>query len=247
MSKMPVKCRSITVFIQQPANITEVGPQFFRCHRGIIPSFPFRRRARSKRRCARARFAYLPNSPRFVFGVNPRARRTGHLSQPVNELLRNALRLGRIITTEFDQQKAVPRGKELQVRGSFSLQTINDASFKSLQRDRFELQNLRHMIRCFKSIFVTKSDKRPVLWAMDEPQFRFEHDRAGSFRPHQSVRHMKPSFRQQLIQVVTGDAPGNPGKSRAYLRAVLVPDCPELRVNFTAASSLICDALKFAI
>ena len=104
------------------------------------------------------------------------------------------------------------------------LQAIDDASFETFEPDRPELQNLRNMIRRRKSILITKSNQRPVLRTVDQPQLGFEHDRARAFRSDQRARHVKSIFRQQLIEVVAGDPARNFRKARADQVAVLVAD-----------------------
>ena len=55
--EMAVERRVVVVFVEQLADVAQVGAQFFRRHRRIVPSFPFAaaRRARRRPRAGRTR------------------------------------------------------------------------------------------------------------------------------------------------------------------------------------------------
>ena len=98
-----------------------------------------------------------------------------------------------------------------------------------------------------KRIAVTEADERSVLRTFDQPQFGFEHDHARAFCPDQRFRHVKSVFRQQLIEVVAGDAPGNLRILRADQAGVLIADVPQLGINFAAAPALRNDGIEFGL
>ncbi len=98
-----------------------------------------------------------------------------------------------------------------------------------------------------KRIAVAEADERSVLRALDQPQFGFEHDHAGALCPDQRLRHVKSVFRQQLIEVVAGDAPGNFRILRADQAGVLVADVPQLGIDRAAPPSLRNDGIEFGL
>ncbi len=101
----------------------------------------------------------------------------------------------RIIISEFHQQYPAALGKEVQVRRSFPLESIDDASFKTFQSDRMELQYLRNMIGGEERIAIPQSNKGAMLGTVDQFQFSFEHDRARTFRSDECARDVEPPFR----------------------------------------------------
>ena len=89
-----------------------------------------------------------------------------------------------------------------------------------------------------KTSAVAERDKRAVLRAVDQPQLGFEHDHAGAFGADQRARHVKSVFRQQFIEVVAGDAPGNSRIPRADQVGVLVANGAQLGINLAATPAL---------
>src|SRR5580700_10259937 len=146
VAEMAVERALIIELVQQGAKIAEVRAQLFRRDRRIVPAVPLRRRAGSKCGRARARFANLPHGARFGFRVNARrgcARQAFHV---LDELAGGLLSLAGIIGTEFDEQVSATFGKEVEVRGAFSLEAVDHAAFESFQADRMEMQNLCDMV-----------------------------------------------------------------------------------------------------
>ena len=104
--EMAVERRMVVIFVEQLPDIAQVVAQFFRRDRGVVPSFPFGRRSRRGSGGARPGLAQLPDVARFGLGVQPHVRRIGGLFQLVDQLARGFVGLGRIIRTEFHEQKA---------------------------------------------------------------------------------------------------------------------------------------------
>src|SRR5258708_900699 len=85
------------------------------------------------------------------------------ISRTINELHGTMACRVRIIISEFHQQYPAALGKEVQVRRSFPLESIDDASFKTFQSDRMELQYLRNMIGGEERIAIPQSNKGAML------------------------------------------------------------------------------------
>src|SRR5437879_5429698 len=121
----------------------------------------------------------------------------------------------RIIISEFHQQYPAAFGKEVQVRRSFPLESVDDAPFKTLQSDRMELQYLWNMVGGEVRIAIPQSDEGAMLGTVDQFQFSFEHDRARTLCSDECARDVESPFRQQLIQIVAGDPSRNLREARA--------------------------------
>src|SRR6266853_6749878 len=124
-------------------------------------------------------------------------------------------RCDRVIIAEFHQQYPAALGKQVQVRRSFPLESVDDAPFKSFQSDRIELQYLWNMISGEERIAISQSDEGAMLGTVYQFQFSFKHDRTGAFCSDQCSRDVESPFRQQLIQVVAGDSSRNFREARA--------------------------------
>ena len=93
VSKVSVERTFILVFIHQLSNVPQVASQLYGGYRGVIPTFPFSRRARSKSGGARSRFAYVPHRLCFAVCVNARAWRMRDMFQPLDEPQSSVLHL----------------------------------------------------------------------------------------------------------------------------------------------------------
>ena len=71
--------------------------------------------------------------------------------------------------------------------------------------------DLGHAIGALKDIGISDDKEHAFLRTLHQPAGRFENGDAGTFRSHQSTRHVETVFREQVIQVVAGDAARNIG------------------------------------
>ena len=99
------------------------------------------------------------------------------------------------------------------------------------------------MIGRGKSVAVAEADQRAVLRALDQPQLGFEHDHARALCADQRARHVESVFRQQLIEVVAGDAPGNFRELRADQAGVLIANVAQLGIDLAAPPALRDDGI----
>src|SRR5690242_16788849 len=102
--EMPVKGGVIVVRVEKLSNVTKIGAHFFRSYRGIIPAFPFGRRAGRRRRRTRAGLAYLPNPLGLAIAVEPDVRKSGGLPESVGKREGERLSFIGIIASKFHQQ-----------------------------------------------------------------------------------------------------------------------------------------------
>src|SRR5713226_2695241 len=211
----------------------------------VIPSLPLRRRPGCKRCRARPGLAYLPHRPRVAFRVLPHIRRIPRALDSLDQRESLPLRRLGIVCAELHEQQSVSLGQKAQIWRAFPRESFREAPFEAFQPDGAKLQQLGYMIRGRKNVRVTEPDQRPVLWAVNQLQLCFQNDRASSFRSDQRSRNVETALRQQLIEVVTRNAPRNFRKSRPDQSRVLLLDALQLTVNLSATTTLTDHAFQF--
>ncbi len=248
MPEVPVEGAFVAILVHQRANIAQIAAQLLRRNRRIIPPFPLRRRSWRKRRCPGPGFPQIPDIARLSRRVEPGIRRIGHLLQTIHQLLSQSSRMLRIVGTKFNQHDAAPLGQQIEFGSALAPQSIYDASLETFKADRLKAQDLRNMVGRDKSILIPNSDQRPMLRAGDQLYLGFEHRHAGAFCPDQRASHIE-SLRQQLIEVVARDTPGNLRKSCPYQIRILVADRAQRGVDLGAAAALLegCDRIRSSV
>ncbi len=76
-----------------------------------------------------------------------------------------------------------------------------------------------------------------MLRARLQLAFRFQNGHAGAFAADQGAGHVEAVFRQQLIQVVAGDATRNVGEAGAHERRIGVAQAAQPRVDLAAPAA----------
>ena len=76
---------------------------------------------------------------------------------------------------------------------------------------------------------------------------RFEHDDKRPFAPDQGLRHIETFFREQVVQVVAGDAAGNVGIALADLVGVAVAELTQLGVQPSGGPSVTDRAIELLV
>src|SRR5436190_5393952 len=120
----------------------------------------------------------------------------------------------------------------------------NKPPIDRLQTDRFKLENLRQMVCSLENIWIAEHQQRTARWTIDQTNGCFEHNHASAFRADQRAADMKTFLGQQRVEIITGDAPGNPGKTGANQGRILVPQFEQVAINFSASSTRADQALE---
>src|SRR4029453_10021574 len=165
----------------------------------------------------------------------------------IHEPLRRLIRCIRAVEPEFYQQETATLRKQLEVRGTLFPKSVHDRAFESLQADWLERENLGDMIGGGKRVAVAKRNESPMLRARDQLQLGFEHNRAGPLGPDKRPGNVEASLREELVEVVAGDSPGNVRIALAYLRRVSISNPPQPVVDFAAASPRVDDRVELAV
>ena len=247
VAEVAVERSLIVIFVEQLANIAEIRAHFFRGDGGIVPAFPFGRRARCGGGGAHAGFADSPQNGGFRGGVDAHGGGIRAFLQARHELLRETLGVFRIVGAEFDQENAAALGNEIETGLIFLAQVVDHGGFKAFEADGAELKNFGDMVGGLEGVRVTEAEQRAVLRTVDQVELGFENRYAGALGADERARDVESVFRQQLIEVVAGDAARNVGEFRADLRGVLVADVAQGGVDFGAAAALVNDGGEFGV
>ena len=158
-------------------------------------------------------------------------------------------RFGRGIAAELDHQPAPPRGQLCEVFQAQSPRTdaADDAVVQSFQRDRSELHHIGRCVGGAADIGEAEYRDRALLRTRYEPGLGLQRDGAGAFGADQCARDVEIVFRQQLIEVVTRDAPLDFRKASPNRLAVAVANVRQSAVNRGASVCGVDQMSKFFI
>src|SRR6185437_3351221 len=119
----------------------------------------------------------------------------------------------------------------------FSLHVLDQAVIHALKANGMKLHYPDDVISSRINIRVSKNYKTSIRGAIYQTSDPLKDGNAGALRPYQSFCHVKPVFRQQIIQVITRNAAGNFGIARANLISIPVAEITQLRVDFRSPSA----------
>ena len=201
----------ITVAVDQRLKLAQILAKAQGVHRCIFPADIGIRAVTFKRQCGRrgAGFADVPDG--FLFcGINhqPVAGGIGATGVMINQRLRlrdcGVHRVG----AKFNHDPRLARRQLGDIRGfeTALLQAADNAVIKTLGGDRAKGQDFRHRVACAVNVRITEHQHHAFARAMYEFCFCLQRQRACAFGADQRARDVETVFRQQLIEVVTGDA-----------------------------------------
>ena len=124
---------------------------------------------------------------------------------------------------------------------------VDHQAIEAFEADRLVLEHRGHVIGGDEGIGKAEHHQAAMLRAMSERAARLQHGNAGAFAAHQCAGDVEAVFRQQLIQVVAGDAARDPGKALADQLAVGIPDAGQAGINLAPAAALGDDGFEFRL
>jgi hypothetical protein len=127
------------------------------------------------------------------------------------------------------------------------LEVFNQDAIKALQSNRLVRHNLHNMIASSIGIFIAQYQHRASLWAVYESGGGLQHRHTGAFRTHQRAGDVETVFRQEFIQIIAGDAPGNLGITRANQLGIVIAQRAQISINLAAPPALVDDLLQFSV
>src|SRR5581483_4976724 len=101
---------------------------------------------------------------------------------------------------------------------------IDEEVVETLQADRLIVEDFRHVVGALVDVGIGDDQQNPLRRALDQPAGGLQRCGAGSFRAHQGAGYVEAIFRQQVMQVVAGDATRDVGEFLADEVCVLIGD-----------------------
>src|SRR5208283_432044 len=119
---------------------------------------------------------------------------------------------------------------------------IDDDVVEPFQANRSMRHDLWNKVSTNVDVGPSDHEQHPRRGALDEPASRFENGGAGALGTNQRARNMETIFRQQVVEIVSGNATRNIGELAANLVAVAVGELFEARIDLGAASAVALSA-----
>ena len=247
VAEVSVERAVVMEVLHQPAQVAEVGAESLGRDRGILETFPAQRFARNVRSHAQTGLTDIPNAPRLPWiGEQAHVGRSCRAIEPLHQIARLRFGLGDSVCAEFDYQ---PAAAFRQQRQAFEVHTLAPARcdhdvVQTFEADGAMLHNLRDVVGGKINIGPSDNEQHPRRRTLDETASGLENRDASAFRADQRAGHVKTAFGQQVVEVVSGNAPWNVRELAADLVAVAVREGLEAGVDFGAASTLVNEAVK---
>src|SRR5690349_17129851 len=105
--------------------------------------------------------------------------------------------------------------------------------------------DLGHLSDVLYDVGGANPQQHAIGWALHQAPSCRDADEAGSFRAHEGASNVKAVFREQEVEVITGDAAGNVWITVADEVAIAISDVLQLRVDLASASAATNDLVEF--
>ena len=113
-------------------------------------------------------------------------------------------------------RKAAAGGKQLQTSSTRGLaqHEVDEQAVEAFEADGFVLQYGGNVVGGDEGVGKAETDENAAGWAWHQAHC-FENGDAGAFAADQGAGDVEAVLRQQLVEIVAGDAARNFGKARA--------------------------------
>src|SRR5208282_4792858 len=115
---------------------------------------------------------------------------------------------------------------------------------KTFEADRAMLHDLRNVVGADVNVGPSNDQQHPLRWTFDEAASGFENRDTRAFGANQRTRNVKAVFREQIVEVVSGNAARNIRKLAAHLLTIAVGERLEAGVDFSAAATFANEAFE---
>jgi hypothetical protein len=242
----------VAVAVPQPADVAQVVADAGGVDGGVLPALPVRQLARRQGGRAQAGLADLPDRlllPRVVVGAHGRPHRRPRDAGP--ERVDLGVEIVGVVRAELDQQPAAAVGQQVQAAGvqPDPAHVADEGVVEALQADRPVAQQLGDVVGGDEEIGVAEHDQAPVGGAGHQPDGRLKRQRAGRLGADQRAGDLEAPLGEQLVEVVAGHAPRDPGEAgadqvgvavaRARMPAYSSPRRPPARMIAASCSSSV--------
>src|ERR1039458_6187786 len=247
VAEVPVERAVVVEGLHQPPQVAEVDAEFVWRDGGVFEAFPTNRFAGDVRSHSQTGFADIPNAPRLArVGEQAQVGRRSGAFERLHQIARLRFSFGDGVGAEFDHQPAAAFGQHreaIEVH-AFAAARVDHDVVKTFEADRVVLHDLRHVVGADVNIGPSDDEQHTRRRTLDEAAGGFENRDASSLGADERARHVKAAFREQVVEVVSGNAARNVGKLAADLLAVAVGEGLEAGVDFGAASTFANEAVE---
>ncbi len=188
---------------------------------------------------AQAGLADAPNCA--LLGGIREYRHAGTFAHPGGLLLhvfREAANLILGLAAEFHEQKRASLGKHLHSFDALRPSDIRQMMVEALERLRPMREHPRHLIAGEKDVVEAHHDEPELPGQWHELDGGIEDDRECALRSNDGAREVEPVFRQQFVEVVTRNAPGNLRVAFANRWGITLRERAHFAVKLGGAASL---------
>ena len=245
VAEVAVERAFIVVVLHELAQVAKIGAKFLGRDGGIFEAFPAQGLIGNVGGDPEARFANVPDAAGLArVGEHPHVGRGRGTVQRLHQVtsLRLSLRDG--VSAELDHQPARTFGKE---RQALKIKALAAAGIDDDVVETFEANGaVRHDLwnKISTDVDIRPSDHyQHTGWrAFDEAAGRFEDGHAGALGTNERARNMEAAFREQMVEVVSGNAARDIGELAANVVAIAIGELLETGVDLGAAATFALDA-----
>ena len=223
VAEVPVVDALPTVLLHERVEATQVRAEPVRRDGGVLPAGP---RLTAVGQSGRAAGAVLANAPQ-----RSRLRRVGDdqaggavLLHRSGDLAGALLGLGRRLPTglHVEPRAAGRQAVERGVRRVPGPHDVDDRGVDAFDRQRAKVEEGQDVVGGHELVGEAEDDERPGRRRLDQADLGLQDRGARALGAHESLRQVEAGRRQELVQVVAGDSPGEGGVRRAGLGRVAV-------------------------
>ncbi len=159
----------------------------------------------------------------------------------------HAVGVGGRVGTELTEQEAAAGGEQLDVVDGEVLaqHKVDEQSVEAFEADRLEGEDGGDVVGSDEGVVEAEGDEAAVLRALAQFAGGFEDGDAGALGAHQRARDVEAVLRQELVEVVAGDAARDVGESLADEAGASVAQAAQAGVDFAATAACGDDGGEF--
>src|SRR5947209_9254598 len=129
----------------------------------------------------------------------------------------------------------------------FSQHAFDEIGVEAFKADGLKGKDLRDVVRRDERIRESENHETPMLWSGFQLTFGLQDRDTGAFGANQRARNVESVFRQELVEVIAGDAPRNVREALAYEGRVCIAQMAKAGVDLTPSASVGDDSFKFLL
>ena len=228
VAEVAVERAVVAEVVHHLAQVAKIGAEFFGRDRGVFPAFPVQRFAGNMRSDAEAGFANIPDALGLLAGVQRACSAESALRSSAVDQASGACDSAsdRVAPPNSTISHPPPSGSRASPSELTPLRAVvvDQKVVKAFEANGFVLHNLRDVIGALINVGTADDQQHARRRTLDQAAGGFKNGDAGAFGTDECAGDVKAIFREQIVEVVSGDAARNIGELLANLIAVFVGD-----------------------